>query len=377
MRRFFLLFATVVGCSAATVVTNSDLSGQIWTSNGSPYIVDRDVYGLGIFHDEFVIGPGVEVLVASTDASSSGVDSNRVEFRLYGRTRLLGTPAQPIVFRSLSDDVASSWYGLYVVGGTGSGFVAFNVVISHAVHGIHFWYARGYYMNVDRVTVATNSVGIRMDGGGALLSRILSFNNSTGIFLFGDGSTVDQSIIRDNAWDGLVVGAPDYREQDSRWHARFNTIHRNGGAGLRIIGNYWQILEVTVESCLISSNQFGIMHEFGQFERERDFRIRFCDVTGNTVSNYVRTAPGAGCISVEPRLLSNLQLSRHSPCIDAGAWTFYATDFAGQPRTVDDPATRNTGEVGYYGDVSVSDIGAFEYQPRRVRRQSAESDASQ
>lgn len=101
MRRLLLLFAAVVHCSAATVVTNLDLSGQVWTSNGSPYIVNRDVYLFGLHSSPFTIGPGVEVLVASTDAMSSGlVDSNRVEFYLTGRVRFLGTPEQPIVFRS-------------------------------------------------------------------------------------------------------------------------------------------------------------------------------------------------------------------------------------------------------------------------------------
>ena len=183
--------------------------------------------------------------------------------------------------------------------------------------------------------------------------------------MYGQGSFLAQSLIHNNTHDGVIFGNPDWRQENSRWGFHANTICANGGAGLRILGNQWQVLEANIWGCLVASNQFGIIHQFG---KEREFSIRFCNVTGNAISNYVRAAPGPGCISREPRLFSDFKLRRHSPCIDAGTWTGWVTDLAGQPRFLDDPATRNTGEVLSDGTVTVGDIGAFEYQPPRANR---------
>jgi predicted outer membrane repeat protein len=76
---------------------------------------------------------------------------------------------------------------------------------------------------------------------------------------------------------------------------------------------------------------------------------------------------GTGNIMTDPLLVDpandDLRLSAGSPCIDAGDNTAVpasvATDAAGNPRFVDDPATPDTGS----GTAPLVDMGAHEYQP--------------
>lgn len=75
--------------------------------------------------------------------------------------------------------------------------------------------------------------------------------------------------------------------------------------------------------------------------------------------------PGVGNIMIDPNFAdADLRLSAGSPAIDAGnlfeVAPEYAVDFDGLPRSVDDPATADTGT----GPAGLTvDMGAFEYPP--------------
>ncbi len=342
-------------------MTNANLAGQQWTSNGSPYIVDRDLF----LYDpgRWEVGPGVEVLVSAIDRAASGSDSNRIAIVLNSDARLHGTPQQPIIFRALSNDVPSTWSGLHYVGGVFGHLSASNVFISRAVNGIYLFHPRWYLTAIDRVTVATNDVGIRFDYGDAVLNRVNAFNNSTGFFSYAYGTVpaLRQCLIHDNTHDGIVMGG-----EDSGADFEFNTIHRNGGAGLRAIGGYWTPTSVRVRGCVIVSNSFGIRLDGTQVT---NLAINFCNVFGNSISNYLNVAPETNCISAESKLLPDLRLRPGSPCIDLAFPSYDHSDFAGYPRAVDDPATPNRGEVGWDGTFYawISDIGAYEFQPLRIQ----------
>lgn len=353
MRRFLVLFCAL-SCHAATVVTNLNLDGQRWTSNGSPYIVNGDLFLYGF--DSFRIGPGVEVLIADQDETASGGDTNRVEIGMDGPVFFESTTEQPIIFRAQTNAAPGSWYGLRVPGGVATSFYASNVFIFHAVIGIHFSRARPNYTEVRDFTVATNEVGIRVDRGFAFIRQLHAFQNSTGAVLF--SSLVENSIIRDNYYDGILL--PRSLE-DSRSHINFNTIARNGGAGIRIIRSDYNLPQPQILGCLIVSNLFGLAAS----PHPTNFVLpHFSNFFGNSSADFANALPGEGCISAEPRLRPDFSLRRDSPCIDAGIGGFPRTDIVGNPRGVDDPNTPNTGVVDSEG--LINDIGAFEFQPLRI-----------
>ncbi len=86
--------------------------------------------------------------------------------------------------------------------------------------------------------------------------------------------------------------------------------------------------------------------------------INYTDVQGGW--------PGTGNIDADPLFVDDasgdLHLSAGSPCIDAGnnfaVPFFITTDLDGNPRFVDDPATKDTG----FGDPPIVDMGAYEFQ---------------
>ncbi len=86
--------------------------------------------------------------------------------------------------------------------------------------------------------------------------------------------------------------------------------------------------------------------------------VRFSDVQGGW--------EGQGNIDADPLFddpdNDNYRLASGSPCIDAADNTAVpegiGTDLDGNPRFVDDPATKDTGN----GDPPIGDIGAYEFQ---------------
>ncbi len=101
-----------------------------------------------------------------------------------------------------------------------------------------------------------------------------------------------------------------------------------------------------------------------------------------TYSNVRGGWPGVGNIDADPLFADpdgpddipgteddDFRLAAGSPCIDAGdndaVPATVTTDLDGNPRFLDDPVTRDTGEPGAIGP-PVVDMGAYEYQPVRL-----------
>jgi len=86
-----------------------------------------------------------------------------------------------------------------------------------------------------------------------------------------------------------------------------------------------------------------------------------------TYSNVQGGYDGEGNIDADPLFVApgidDYRLSSGSPCIDAADNTAVPkgidTDLDGNPRFVDDPATKDTG----FGEPPIVDMGAYEFQP--------------
>ena len=174
-----------------------------------------------------------------------------------------------------------------------------------------------------------------------------------------------------------------------------------GGGGMYNSGS------PTVTNCTFSGNSAGVFGGGGMFNLGSSPTVTNCTFSGNTATNdgggmysihssptiincilwnnsrneifddpdSVTTArysdieqgwPGTGNIDADPLFVDDasgdLHLSAGSPCIDAGnnfaVPFFITTDLDGNPRFVDDPATKDTG----FGDPPIVDMGAYEFQ---------------
>jgi predicted outer membrane repeat protein len=114
----------------------------------------------------------------------------------------------------------------------------------------------------------------------------------------------------------------------------------------------WQINPTVINCILWNDSPDEILNRSGTAF------VSFSDVQGGY--------PGEGNIDADPLFVDpqngDLHLSPGSPCIDAGDNTAVPkgidTDLDGNPRFVDDPATKDTGN----GDPPIVDMGAYEFQ---------------
>jgi hypothetical protein len=368
MRGCFVSFLMALPCMGATVVTNVVFDGAGWNSNGSHYILEHDI--TVPFGSDARIGPGVEVLVSSTDSLAGGSDHNRVEFISRGRLLVQGTREQPVTFRALSNNARDVWAGFdALTGSSGTSFVLSNVFVFNAVQGIYFSSA-GRITTISGVTLATNSVALRCDYGAVFLEKCRVHDNGKGLLLLGEGATINQCLVYDNAGDAVVFNT--HSPGTGRYLSVScvnNTIYRNAGAGVKLNNATYIYDTILLRNNIIVSNEVGVYSDFGG---GKGVEITHCNVFGNTVSNYfVQTnyydlTNGPGCISAEPRMNADGSLPPESPCVDAASALYTgffedATDILGNPRYVDSPHSPNTGDETPNG--AFIDMGAYEFQP--------------
>ena len=95
---------------ADTEVQGTVFLDTTWELGHSPYRVIGD---LRIANQaKLTIEPGVQVLVAETDALASNEDAERVEIIVDGELEAIGTESEPIKFRPADGNAPSTWYGL-------------------------------------------------------------------------------------------------------------------------------------------------------------------------------------------------------------------------------------------------------------------------
>jgi hypothetical protein len=363
---WLLWFVVAMRCIAATYVTNFIPNAYFWDSNGSPYILLRDIYIP--YGEELSIGPGVEVLLSAVDESHSGQDTNRIEITVGGRLFVNGTPEQRVSFRALSNSVAAVWFGIEAnTCCAGNNLRMKHATISHAIYGVHFSFSHGQRTYLDGVELATNTFGIKCEDGAVKIARSRIHRNEVGLQFRGNGGWTGNCMIHDNTQDGFILIKKPGTDSSTDIYNLLanNTIYRNGGAGVRLSGAFRQYDTLNLWNLILVSNAVGIVREMIGAEL---LDLRFCDVFSNS-TNYVGISPGLGCISVDPRLDNNGFIHPQSPCIDAGYGLFddpsldftLTSDFLNHPRTVDDPHSQNTGSG--YENGRTTDIGAYEYQP--------------
>lgn len=132
----------------ASMMLPGDIATEVrWTRANSPYLISGDISiaETGKIH----IDPGVEILIAETDAFRAG-NQNMVEFKISGAIVASAGNDLPIVFASARvNPDKGMWQGLVFDGVTDAANTLVNVTISDAVTGVHIKNSSGVFSQIE------------------------------------------------------------------------------------------------------------------------------------------------------------------------------------------------------------------------------------
>ncbi|OJT26903.1 hypothetical protein BO221_02520 [Archangium sp. Cb G35] len=265
----------------------------------SPYTLTGDVIvPAGV---TLTIESGVQVIAATTDATSSGSDSTRVELISRGTLRVRGTEASPVTFQA-STSGSSQWSGVRVESGTAT---LTSAVIRDAFTGL-------------RVKGSTAS---------ATISSSTLHGNINGASVEDEGTlSMDHTVVHDNGAGGIDV------RDSSTANLHYNTIVANGPSGVYVFGSFCR---VTLYNSIITDHTgHGLSARSGG-----TMTLAYNNLWNNTLGNYSEIPPDASSRSFPPLFVSssNFRLTRYSPARKAalgGTSDIGALPYTGDPSPV-------------------------------------------
>jgi hypothetical protein len=134
-----LILSVFILCLAFNLFSQTNVSGGIyqnttWNVAGSPYLVTSSIV---VFPGKtLTIEPGVEVLVTPDYSFNTG---NLQYIEIRGNLVALGTPSNPIVFRSSATENPGShtWMGINIKGSQGATFQMDNFKLFDSYYGLY------------------------------------------------------------------------------------------------------------------------------------------------------------------------------------------------------------------------------------------------
>lgn len=296
--------------SAGTNVAGGALPGNAtWTAAGSPYQLTGDLrVPAGV---TLTMQPGTEVVVSSTDASSSGTNTSKVEITVDGTLAIQGTAAAPVKIRGTDvPAVPDTWRG-FILNATASVRVE-HLVLSGPGVGFDISGAAATFQ-FSHVHVSACSIGAQLNTGSARFtySHVLgcgkrAFDVSTGTTL-----ELDHVVVADTQQDYAL-------QLRGTANLFYVTLANNLGGGIMGDG---AAAFLTVRDSILSNNggapPYGIDTSTGGSGSIG--YSNFWDYY-NDPSSTVSEAPATSMISTDPLFVSatNLHLKDtlgNNPCI--------------------------------------------------------------
>lgn len=280
------------------------------------------------------IAPGARVVVKPTDVLRSGSNTDRIEIRVDGRIRMVGTPEQRIRWRSESG-ARNSWQGL-ILGALSTGSEIEWVDVRDASTGLLV--EGGFGSRVRYLDVSNGTWGVHVSGNPIITLDGIQTHNHTrhGMELRAgtESLTVTNLVSYDNDDHGLFVGSGTGTGSVTIDHA---TIVDNGDYGILT----QSVTSGVRNSLVVGNGSFAISGPTVQATATYDNRWNWT---------------GAGLISCtadfvdRPNGVFGLVLG--SGCRDVGVTTPVRLDAEANPRVVQS-----------ISGFARPDLGAFEYQP--------------
>jgi hypothetical protein len=323
-------FAGPTEARADTLIDGGELGGQVWTAEGSPYLV-TEANGAPVVSagSELRIEAGVTVRFSVSTGPALDVQ---------GSLKVLGTPGSPVIFQGASDGVDVFWWGVLVRRQNGGASVEVtDAIFRNALYGVQvsaseaqisrttFEYCRtglsvtGYVRPSDRVyafdslTFLNNVLGFECDYCATVeLTNVMARGNSfSALILHGWGSlTVANSTLDGGGnGNGLVLWPSTGENGRLSTVNAVNTIFSNNAIAIDAEAAFGP-LSVT----LSHSTFWGSKNANVRAQRSNASDPSLVDTPVSDVPT------GVGNVVADPKYRSatDLRLTAGSPSIDSG-----------------------------------------------------------
>lgn len=314
---FTMLAAVVVLWPAAahadTMIDGGELTGQVWTAAGSPYVV-RGVNG------NLRVPPGQELRIEAGTVVTFSNGYGTVSLVVEGTLTVNGTAAAPVTLRGANDGTMAEWTGIAPAAAATVRIT--GAVIRHASTGVRL--VQQVDAHIDRTTFQNCVIGISVVTGDFAVDSIVARNNSVGFESSPRGwLTVTNSLIQNNKNNGLIA-------QGGGSLTIVNcTVDGNGRGVVGWSGN--PSGKVAVHNTILSNNMTAIEDDSAS-ALNAIVSVSQATFWGNA-TNMILTRrqpvfralgidapPGDGNVVADPLYVSatDLHLQVGSPCIDSG-----------------------------------------------------------
>jgi hypothetical protein len=308
-----MLVAVVTWCGEAraeTVVDQVDVSGQVWTPEGSPYLI-RTGAGLTVTAGrELRVEGGTEVLFPA----------NGGRLNLAGSLTLAGTLESPVILRGEAGGTDIAWDGIVM---EPSGNVTISgAIIRNALAGVQL--RGGAAPAIVRTTFEDCSTGMMLMEGTYTFDSIVMRHNGTGVSAEAVTLTLTNALIQDNNQGVLAAISSSVTVVNSTIHG-----NRVGFLGSPSI----PARSIEIQNAILSNNTTAIENDDGEFGGAT-VTISASTFWANTthlvhtltgflppmIYSGTKVPPSSSSAVADPMYVSatDLHLRPGSPCVDSG-----------------------------------------------------------
>ncbi len=314
-----LLFSLVI--VADTEVSGIFLQNEWWSEKGSPYIITNDIV-IGP-NARLVIEPGVEVIIEKPKSIPEGIDqfdhldSFTVSIRVLGAIHWRGRPLKPLSFkpRYSDGDKYTSWYGIILNSHRSDEITIEYTDISGAAQAVMVNKGMPFIRNCSFVR---NSIGLKCIGGSTprVVHSVFTENYLAAIRVDEANPYIYNSIIAFNRTNGV------WSDNRSELVFENNCVYGNEGRNFRGCDPLYGVVveengggdSVDFANNITEDPLFAgsVGEQLVVNKRLKELKESSLDAPDVEVQNLLEDM-----LSYTPQ--KNFELSRFSPCIDAGS----------------------------------------------------------
>ncbi|MEO0601727.1 MAG: right-handed parallel beta-helix repeat-containing protein, partial [Myxococcota bacterium] len=347
-----LVFGLLISvANAMTTVPGGTLGNTTWDAAGSPWVVQGDVTVLA--GATLTVLAGAEVRFASSDATSSGADANRVEIIVDGTLDVTGTPANPARFLADVGTSTQTWYGIRVSsGGTAT---LTDLELRDSIHGVR---SLGTTTITGLSALNNSSSGVWTEAGSTMVTDSDITDSTFGLRASGSTSSLDASftLVHDTSSDGVNITTSG----SAVTTLDHLTIDACGSAGV-YLSTFSGSPQVTLTNSIVTSNgSYGVRRLSGG-----TLTVSDSNVWDNNSGNLLNATNGGGITSTNPLYAApptDLALTDRSPSrfssstgTNLGAVPFAGAVTPGFYGTQWTNLTLPTGTTTMAGDFTIAD----------------------
>lgn len=230
------------------------------------------------FDSTLYVDNTARITIEDDDNPPGGVDSTRVEFRIYGQARFVGTEESPITITSASRSTTSDWMDIFVHDDKPGASATFEYcTISHGYRAI----SSRADITVRHCTIDSCEIGLSLASAVTVYVGDATITNCD-VAAINVLDTTTLQVSRCTIEDNPNYGIEAYRS--AVVYIDSATVIRNNKFGIHALpyGAAHQATTVSIDSCTIEGNEFGIY-----VYNLDNVTVNNCDIVDNTTNGIL------------------------------------------------------------------------------------------